>query len=882
MRTHTFQASGPTQRPRFGPRRLAMYATAHPKRVLAFWGLLAVIGIALTSGLLGSALTSDSGVTSKPESLRAQDLIDERLPGSDALDELVVVRSERLTVDDPAFAAKVRGLADQLGGQAEVRRVGTYLRRGGGILVSRDRHATLLPVVMTDEPEMTAVEDVIAAIERANGTDGFAVHITGENTIGHDFNQVSEQDLQKGEIQFGLPAALIILVLVFGTLVGAAIPLLMAILSIVVAMGLVAVIGQAFELNLFVVNMLVAMGLALGIDYSLFIVSRLREERHHGASTHQAILTVAETATRAVLFSGIAFVLAMLGMFLMPDSTLRSLAVGAIAVALVSIIVALTFHPALLMVLGDRVDSLRVPWIGRRVAESMGEEGRFWGGAVRAVVRRPGLSATVACALLLAAAVPVLGLKLGASGPQALPNDTVGKQGLIALERDFPAGATTPVNIVIDGPSADARVQRGIADLRAELADDPAFAARATTIQRGPGITVLSLPLTADSASERATAAIDRLRDRAATTFAGTRAEVLVGGIPAENRDYFAMVTSNLPLVIAFVLGLSFVLLTLAFRSIVVPLTAIAVNLLSVGAAYGLLVLVFVEGVGADLLGFGQVERIDAWVPVFLFSVLFGLSMDYQVFLLSRIRERYTHTRSTTDGIIHGVSSTARLITGAALIIVVVFTGFATGELVAFQQMGFGVAVALLVDATIVRTVLIPAVMQLLGDRNWYLPTWLAWLPNVHVEGQAAAPSASVRPFDAPAYAARVTGERIPTASADAAAPTGGLHVAVERRDADRVTVALAGDLDLATGEQFADQLAPVERERPATIVIDLRETRFIDSVGLAQLIGAARRARAEDRRVVLLTGSAAIDRLLAVSGANQVLETTTNPATLD
>jgi len=858
-----------------------MYATAHPKRVLAVWALLAIVGMAATSGFLASALTSDSGVTSKPESLRAQDLIDARLPGSDALDELVVVRSEELTVRDSAFGAKVRALAEQLRRQPEVRRVGTYLDRGGAILVSGDKHATLLPVVMADEPEMTSVDDVVGAIERANGTDGFAVHITGENTIGRDFTEVSEQDLQKGEMQFGLPAALIVLVLVFGTLVVAAIPLVMAILSIVVAMGLIAVVGQAFELNVFVVNMLVAMGLALGIDYSLFIVSRLREERHHGASTRDAILIVAGTATRAVVFSGCAFVLAMLGMFLMPDATLRSLAVGAIAVALVSIVVALTFHPALLMVLGDRVDRLRVPWIGKRIADTMGEEGRFWGGAVRAVVRRPGLSAIVASALLLAAATPVLGLKLGAAGPSSLPDSTAGKQGLIALERDFPVGATTPVNTVIDGPVADARVRRAIAALRADLARDSAFAAQATTVQRGPQITALSLPMTADSASERATEAIDRLRDRAASAFAGTRATVLVGGIPAENRDYFAMVSGNLPIVIAFVLALSFVLLTLAFRSIVVPATAIAVNLLSVGAAYGLLVLVFVEGVGADVFGFGQVERVDAWVPVFLFSVLFGLSMDYQVFLLSRIRERYTLTGSTSDGIIHGVSSTARLITGAALIIVVVFTGFATGELVAFQQMGFGVAVALLVDATIVRTVVIPAAMQLLGDRNWYLPRWLAWLPNVNVEGQPAA-VAHVAQFDAAAYAEHVAPEPMPSRSPGAPAGNGHLRVTVERRDADRVTVVLSGDLDISTGEQFAEQLAPIEQQRPATIVIDLRHTGFVDSAGLGQLIGASTRARAEHRRVVLVTGPAAIDRLLATTGAAEALDTTTDPATLD
>jgi putative drug exporter of the RND superfamily len=881
MRTQTSHVDRPAQRQGYGPRRLAIYATAHPKRVLAVWALLAIVGMAATSGLLASALTSDSGVTSNPESLRAQDLIDERLPGSDALDELVVVRSEELTVRDPAFAAKVRGLAEQLRSRPEVRRVGTYLNRGGEILVSRDQHATLLPVVMADEPEMTSVEDLIATIERANGAGGFAVNITGENTINHDFTEVSEQDLRQGEIQFGLPAALVILVLVFGTLVGAAIPLLMAILSIVVALGLVAIVGQAFPLNLFVVNMLVAMGLALGIDYSLFIVSRLREERHHGAATRDAILIVAGTATRAVVFSGCAFVLAMLGMFLMPDTTLRSLAVGAIAVALVSIVVALTFHPALLMVLGDRVDRLRVPWIGKRVADTMGEEGRFWGGAVRAVVRRPGLSAIVACALLLAAATPVLGLKLGAAGPSSLPDSTVGKQGLIALERDFPVGATTPVNIVIDGPVADARVQRAIAELRADLAGDADFAAQATTVQRGPQITVLSLPMTADSASERATAAIDRLRDNAASAFEGAPAEVLVGGMPAENRDYFAMVSSNLPIVIAFVLALSFVLLTVAFRSIVVPATAIAVNLLSVGAAYGLLVLVFVEGVGADVFGFGQVERIDAWVPVFLFSVLFGLSMDYQVFLLSRIRERYTQTGSTTDGIIHGVSSTARLITGAALIIVVVFAGFATGELVAFQQMGFGVAVALLIDATIVRTVVIPAAMQLLGDRNWYLPRWLAWLPNVNVEGEPA-PVAHVAQFDTAGYDEHVDHEQMPTASPKAEPANGHLRVTVERRDADRVTVVLAGDLDISTGRQFAEQLAPIEQQRPATIVIDLRHTGFVDSAGLGQLIGATTRARADDRRVVLVTGPASIDRLLATTGAAEALDTTTDPATLD
>ena len=272
----------------------------------------------------------------------------------------------------------------------------------------------------------------------------------------------------------------------------------------------------------------------------------------------------------------------------------------------------------------------------------------------------------------------------------------------------------------------------------AELESDPDFAAESAVVEEGEDLTIVSVALNAEGSSEEASAAIDRLRDDyVPEAFAGDADRVLVGGLPAENRDFFALIGNWLPIVIAFVLALTLVLLTLAFRSIVIALTAIAVNLLSVGAAYGLLVLVFQEGVATDLLGFGQVDRIEAWVPVFLFSVLFGLSMDYQVFLLSRIRERYTATGDTTEAIVFGVGSTARLITGAALIIIVVFAGFAAGELVSFQQMGFGVAIALLIDATIVRLVVIPAAMQLLGERNWYLPSWLEWLPHVEIEDPA-------------------------------------------------------------------------------------------------------------------------------------------------
>jgi RND superfamily putative drug exporter len=701
--------------------------------VLGAWAAAFVIAIALTGALLPSALNSKTETTNNPESEQARTLIDERL-GTGSASEVIVVRNERATVADPAFRTAVQQLADAAKATGAVRALVTFTDPGGDVLVSRDRHATLIPVVM-NEDETKRIEDLVPVVEGRDGRDGFAVHITGFYTASRDFGTVSREDLSRGEIRFGVPAALIVLLLVFGTVVGAAIPMVLSITSIVVSMGLIALIGQVFQLNLFVTNMLVAMGLALGIDYSLFMVSRLREERHKGATTAEAVLTVADTATRAVLFSGIAVALAMVGMLLVPDTILRSLAAGAIVVSLVSVVAALTFHPALLVALGDRVERLRVPVIGAKVAASAGAEGRFWGSAVRAVLRRPALSLTVSVVLLLAAASPVLDLRIGSSGTSNLPTGTTARDGLTALERDFPAGATQPVDIVVAGDPDDAAVKQGIGRLRAALAADRDFAAPAARLQTGPEIAVLSVPLVAESNSERASDAIERLRGEIVPASFGALADdVKVGGGPAANLDYYDVVTTWLPIVLAFVLGLSLVLLTLAFRSIVVPLTAIAVNLLSVGAAYGLLVLVFQRGLGADLFGFGQVERLDAWVPVFLFSVLFGLSMDYQVFLLSRIHEHYTRTGDTREAIVAGVGSTARLITGAALIIIVVFIGFATGKLVAFQQMGFGVAVALLVDATLVRMVVIPSAMGLLGDRNWYLPRALRWLPRMEIE----------------------------------------------------------------------------------------------------------------------------------------------------
>jgi RND superfamily putative drug exporter len=326
-------------------------------------------------------------------------------------------------------------------------------------------------------------------------------------------------------------------------------------------------------------------------------------------------------------------------------------------------------------------------------------------------------------------------MKIGAAGISTLPNSLVSKRGFLALERSFPAAGADPAQVVVEGDVGSSSVRASIARLRAELAGDRGFGRPSLQSEPARRIALLSVPVAADALSDEAVDAVKRLRsDYVPAAFDGSNAEVFIGGKTAENIDYFAVMRDWLPLVLVFVLGLSFLLLTLAFRSIVVSATAILLNLLSVGAAYGLLVLVFQHGVGANLLGFQQIDTIEAWVPLFLFAVLFGLSMDYQVFLLSRIHERWRRCGDTTDAIVFGIGSTARLITGAALIIVAVFSGFAAGDLVMFQQMGFGIAAALLIDATIVRSVLVPATMKLLGEWNWYFPRRLEWVPHLEVE----------------------------------------------------------------------------------------------------------------------------------------------------
>jgi RND superfamily putative drug exporter len=717
---------------RISIRGLALASAAHPWRTIAAWSAAALLAVFAIGALLGGSLSSDNHPTDTRQSQRAAQLINRSFPASSRVSgtELIVVRSERYTVDSTQF----RSVVDRLGGQ--VRQVNgvadarSYLDQSGTSLVSRDRHAALVPVNL---PGSNGIDGVISAVKRADAKPGFRATITGDQTRQHDFDKLSQDDLKSGELQFGLPAALIVLLLVFGAVVAGLVPLLMAMLSIVVALGLVAVLAHAFELSVFVVNMLTGMGLALGIDYALFVISRYREERGRGLEKLDSIAASASTASRAVVFSGTAFVVAMLGMLIVPNSIMRSLAIGALVVGVVSVLAATTLLPALLGLLGDRVDRLRIPLVGRRSVQAANPEGRFWSAIVHAVLRRPGLSLSVSIAVLLAAASPIFGMHVGTSGVSALPERFAARQGFAALQRDFPGATASPVEIVVANGASSA-TEQGLTELRANLATNPQFGPG--RISRSPdGAVALTVPVRGDPSGKAAVGAVRELRSSIVpTAFAGTNAAVFVGGTTSENIDYIDSATGSAPIVIALVLGLTLVLLTTVFRSLVLAVLTVVLNLLSVVAAYGLIVLVFQHGVGAGLFGFQQSNTIEAWVPLFLFSVLFGLSMDYQVFLLSRIKERYDQLGDSTQAVIFGVASTARIITGAALIIIAVFTGFARGELIMFQQMGFGVAVALLIDATIVRSIVLPSAMRLLGRWNWYLPSWLRWLPHLHVE----------------------------------------------------------------------------------------------------------------------------------------------------
>ncbi len=703
-----------------------------------------------TNGLKRGASELSQGLTSAADGAGE---LDAALASAGTLtnhdSEVVIVHSDDLTVDDVAFKAEVVRLRDEIDALPEADVAGLLSRYDTGLdrvtrdaLTSDDGHTTIMKVELAAPPDraMNHVDGVVELVRRADDSPAFDVAVTGAATLSKDAQDLAEKDLRRGEA-IGIPVALMILVLVFGALVAAGLPLALSVFSIVVGLAITVAIGQSFELSVFALNILVATGLAVGIDYSLFIVSRYREERHSGLDKMAAIAAASATASNAVFFSGMTVVLSLVGMLIVPLSIFASLGIGAMSAVFAAVAAALTLLPAMLALLGDKVDALRVPWLDR-YARRHSEHG-WWGRTARRVMRRPAVSLALGAALLLAIVAPALAMVSGGFSADQFPPDYMSKRGLDMLEQDFAAGMSEPTNVVVEGDLSSEKVQVALESFVDRLDEDGRFTVTGFSTGADGGLAVIQLVQDADAMSEKAKARVHDLRETLVPeSFAGSGAEVYVGGTTAAQIDSVDLTDGSMPIVIAVVLSLSFVLLLLAFRSVVVAATAIVMNLLSVGAAYGALTLVFQFGWGAEVIGLTRVESIESWVPLLMFCVLFGLSMDYQVFLLSRIRERWYETGDSRESVVFGVQSTAGIITGAALIMVAVFLGMGSGQLVVLQELGFGLAIAVLLDAFVVRVIVAPAMIALIGERYWWMPRWLEWLPRIDIEGRTKAPQA--------------------------------------------------------------------------------------------------------------------------------------------
>jgi RND superfamily putative drug exporter len=738
---------------RLSTESLARSASRHPWRTLVVWVIALLTAGVLSSQFLGDALTTDTDFTNEPEAKQAASLLEERLRGPHEGTEFVVVTAEG-AVTEPEYRAYVGELQTTIEalGPDVVQHVGSYLTNEGP--VSQSGRSTLLPVTLAGV-DHTAVgghaELLMDTVKGVEPPEGFKALVAGPATLENDFIRLAEEGLQQGET-IGLAVAIVVLVFVFGAVVASLIPIILGVMAIAIALGAAALFGLAFDLPFFIANIITMIGLAVGIDYSLFIVSRYREERANGLDKLEAIAHTGATGSRAVLFSGLTVMVALMGMLLLPNTIYRSIGLGAMLVVIIAVAASMTLLPAVLALMGDKVDALRIR--GRRNGWGR-RQSRLWGRITGTVMRRPVISLVLAAGILVMAALPYFSINEGFSGVSTLPDEVESKRAFLVLEREFSGGLGSPVEVVIDG-DITLSVISSIEGMQEAMDADPSFGPSTVEINEAGDLALLSAPLSGDIAGDDAMDAVRELRDEVAPRlFDDAAVEVLVGGDTAYNIDYLDQTTLYTPIVFLLVLGLSFVLLTVAFRSVVIPAKAIAMNLLSVGATYGLLVLFFQQGVGPEFFkdiagwfGFGQVEAIEAGLPLFMFSVLFGLSMDYHVFLLSRIRERFDQTGDNGESVAYGLRTTGALITGAAAIMVAVFAGFAAGPLVGLQQMGFGLAVAVALDATIVRSVLVPATMKLLGNRNWYLPSWLEWLPKINIDG-VATPEMVPEPLEA-------------------------------------------------------------------------------------------------------------------------------------
>jgi RND superfamily putative drug exporter len=724
--------------------RMGRWSASHWKTAVFGW-----IGFVVIAVVVGGAVGTkqiDQRDTNVGEAHRADQILKQAGFQADPQTEIVLVQSSQYTTADPAFRAAIADVTKTVAPYSPLyKNFRSPLTPGNEAQISADGHTAMVEFDMRGTQKVA--ERKIDRITKATGKiagrhPGFFVGEAGSISSGKALNDAFNSQLASAG-ERSVPLTLIILLFVFGALVAAGIPLLLGLTAVMATLGLTALPSHLVPMDPNISAVVLLVGLAVGVDYSLFYLKREREERAAGKSTREAIEAAAATSGRSVLISGLTVMVAMAGMLFSGDKTYLSFGIATMIVVAVAMLGSLTVLPALLSRLGDRVDKGRVPFM-RRFRRSSGEN-RVWAKVLNPALKHPVVTVIGSAAVLVALALPLLQIHTAQSGLDALPKSIPTVSTIDRIQKSFPGGAM-PALVAIKANTDAPATKQAIAELERQ--------ATATGVMSGPyevdvdaahTVARVAIPFKGNGTDSTSLRALHELRDVVLPATVGKvpGATYAVTGGTAASADENALLKHSAPLVFGFVLTFAFLLLLVSFRSLVIAAKAIVLNLLSVAAAYGVLVATFQWGWGENLLNFRSNHGIAQWLPIFMFVILFGLSMDYHVFILSRIREAYDRGAKTADAIAHGIKTTAGVVTSAAVVMVGVFLIFATLPIIDMKEMGVGLAAAVLIDATIVRAFLLPASMKLLGEWNWYLPTWLDWLPRLDHGAGVPAPSAA-------------------------------------------------------------------------------------------------------------------------------------------
>jgi RND superfamily putative drug exporter len=727
--------------------RMGRWSASHWKT--AVFGWLAFVVAAVAIGMAIGTKQIDQNNSNVGQSHRADQMLIDAGFQTDPQTEIVLIQSKTHTATDPAFRAVVNDVVATVTPFSTVKNLRSPYDPGRGAQISSDGHTAMVEWDMKGDNDFATAH--IGPITTATGKlaaahPGFYVGEAGSISSGKALNDAFTKQLaQAGERS--IPLTLFILLLVFGAVVAAGVPLLLALTAVFGTIGFMAIPSHIVPMDPNVSAVLLLVGLAVGVDYSLFYIKREREERAAGKGHRAALEAAAATSGRSVLISGVTVMIAMAGMLFSGDKTYLSFGISTMLVVAVAMLGSLTVLPALLSKLGDRVEKGRIPFLGRFRRQS--GENRFWSRILTPALKHPLISAIAAAAVLLVMAFPALHIHTSQTGLDALPSGIATVGTIQKIQASFPGGAD-PAIVAIKADTDAPATKAAIAELRREaLASGQMRGPIEVDVNKAHTVARVAIPLEGNGTDATSNAALDTLRNTILPATVGKtipEATYAVTGGTAASADANALLKRSWPLVFGFVLTFAFLLLLVSFRSIVIAGKAIVLNLLSVGAAYGVLVATFQYGWGENILNFESNGGIAFWLPIFMFVILFGLSMDYHVFILSRVREAYDRGMSTEDAVAHGIKTTAGVVSSAALVMVGVFSIFATLPILDMKEMGIGLAAAVLIDATIVRAVLLPASMKLLGDWNWYLPSWLGWLPRLEHDREPrieAAPSAA-------------------------------------------------------------------------------------------------------------------------------------------